>query len=46
MGIVLNETEAARRLVETIETHDQALDLAAFAEELVDLFFGSVEGSG
>jgi hypothetical protein len=30
--------------VEAIQPHDEALDSAAFAEEFVDLLFGSVEG--
>jgi hypothetical protein len=30
--------------VEAVEAHDQALDAAALAEELVDLLFGRVEG--
>ena len=45
MGVVLDEAEAAGRLVEAVEAHDEALDLAALAEELVDLLFGCVEGS-
>jgi hypothetical protein len=42
--VVLDKAEAAGRLVEPVEAHDQALDAAAFAEELVDLLFGGVEG--
>jgi len=42
--VVLDEAEATRRLLEPVQTHDYALDLAAFAEELVDLLFGCVEG--
>ena len=45
MGVVFHKAEAARSLVESIQAHDQPLDLAAFREELVDLFFGRVEGS-
>lgn len=30
VGVVLDETEAAGSLLETVKTHDQALDLAAF----------------
>ena len=44
MRVVLYETEAAGRLLEAVQTHDYALYLAAFAEELVDLLFGRVEG--
>ena len=44
MRVVLDNAEAAGRLVEAVEAHDQALDPAAFAEELVDLLFGCVEG--
>lgn len=46
MGVVLDEAETAWSLVESVQAHDQTLDLAAFAEELVDLLFGGVEGSG
>ena len=42
--VVLDEAEAAGRLVEAVQAHDQALDAAAFAEELVDLLLGRVEG--
>jgi hypothetical protein len=42
--VVLNEAEAARCLLEAVEAHDQALDFAAFAEKLVYLLFGCVEG--
>lgn len=45
MVVVLDEAEAAGRLLEAVEAHDQAFDFAAFGEELVDLFFGCVEGS-
>lgn len=44
MGVVLDEAEAARGLLEAIKAHDEALDLAALAEELVDLLLGGVEG--
>ena len=44
MRVVLDKAEAAGRLVEAVEAHDQALDAAALAEELVDLLFGRVEG--
>lgn len=43
MSIVLDEAEPAGRLVESIQSHHEALDLATFGEELVDLFFRSVE---
>jgi len=42
--VVLDEAEAAGRLVEAVQAHDQALDAAALAEQLVDLFLGRVEG--
>ena len=44
MRVVLDKAEAAGRLVEAVQAHDQALDAAAFAEELVDLLLGRVEG--
>lgn len=44
MGVVFDKAETAGGLLETVKTHDQALDLAALGEELVDLFFGRVEG--
>lgn len=43
VSVVLDEAEATWRLGEAVKTHDEALDLTAFAEELVNLFFGSVE---
>ena len=43
MSVVFDETETTRGFVETIESHDQAFDTAAFAEELVNLLFGGVE---
>lgn len=43
MGVVFDEAEAAGRLGEPVEAHDEALDLAALGEELVDLLFGGVE---
>jgi hypothetical protein len=46
VGEVLDEAEAAGRLGESVEAHDQSLDLAYFGEELVDLLFGCVEGPG
>lgn len=44
MCVVLDEAEATGRLLEAVEAHDEALDLAALAEELVDLLLGGVEG--
>jgi len=44
VGVVLDEAEATRRLLEAVEAHDEALDFAALAEELVDLLLGGVEG--
>lgn len=43
MGKVLDEAKATGRLVESIQSHDQPLDLAALAEQLVDLFLGCEE---
>ena len=42
--VVLDEAEAAGSLVEPVEAHDQALNLAALGEELVDLLFRGIEG--
>lgn len=42
--VVLHETEPARRLLESVEAHHDALHLTAFAEQLVYLFFRGVEG--
>jgi hypothetical protein len=44
MGIVLDETEAAGRLLESVKTHDETFYFATFGKEFVDLFFGGVEG--
>jgi hypothetical protein len=44
VSIVLDEAEAAGSFVEAVQSHDEPLDAAAFAEELVDLLFGRVEG--
>lgn len=44
MCVVLDEAEAAGRLGEAVEAHYQALDLAGFGEELVDLLLCGVEG--
>lgn len=44
VSVVLDEAEAARCLLEAVEAHDQAFDLAAFAKQLVDLLLGGVEG--
>lgn len=46
MGIVFDKAETAGCFVEPVQAHHEALDLAAFREEFVDLFFGCVEGSG
>lgn len=43
MGVVFDEAEAAGGLVESVEAHDEALDLAALGEELVDLLFCGVK---
>lgn len=44
MRVVLDKAEAAGRLVEAVQAHDQALDAAALAEQLVNLFLRGVEG--
>jgi len=44
VGVVLHEAEAAGRLGEAVQAHDEALQLAAFGEERVDLLLGGVEG--
>jgi hypothetical protein len=43
--VVLDEAEAARRLLESVESHDQTLDLTAFGEQLIYLLFGCVKRS-
>jgi hypothetical protein len=43
MIIVLYETEAAGSLLEAIEAHHEAFDLAAFRKEFVDLLFGGIK---
>ena len=43
VGVVLDEAEAAGRLVEPVQPHDEPLDLSALAKELVDLLLGCVE---
>ena len=45
MSVVLDKAEAAGCLLEAVEAHDEALDLADFGKKLVDLLFGGVEGS-
>lgn len=42
-GVVLDEAEATRRLLELVQAHDDALDVAALGKQLVDLAFGRVE---
>lgn len=44
VGKVLDEAEAAGGLVEAVEPHDEPLDLAALAEQLVHLLLGREEG--
>lgn len=43
MGKVFDEAKATGRLVESVQSHDQPLDLAALAKQLVDLFLGREE---
>jgi hypothetical protein len=45
VSVVLDEAKAAGRLIKAVEAHDEAFDLAAFGEQLVDLLFGCVEGA-
>lgn len=45
VGVVLDKAETTGSLLESVEAHDQAFDLAALGEELVNLFLGGVEGS-
>ena len=42
--VVPDKAEAAICFLEAIQAHDEALDLAAFQEEHVDLLFSGVEG--
>ena len=42
--IIFDEAESARRPLELVQTHDDALDVAAFAEQLVELLLCRVEG--
>lgn len=42
-GRVLDEAEAARCLLDAVQTDDHSLDLTALGEELVDLLLGRVE---
>lgn len=44
MRIVFYKAETAGCLIESIQAHNESLDFATFREELVDLFFGCVEG--
>lgn len=44
MCVILDKAEATGCLLEAIKTHDEAFDFTNFGEELVDLFFGCVEG--
>src|SRR6266480_4624624 len=39
MGVVLDKAEAAGCLLEAVEAHDKALDLANFGKKLMDLLF-------
>lgn len=43
-GEVLNKAEATRGLLELVEAHNDALDISAAAEQLVQLLLGGVEG--
>jgi hypothetical protein len=45
VSVIFHKAEAARSLLESIQAHDQAFDLAALGEELVDLLLGGVEGT-
>lgn len=41
--VVFDEAEAAGRLLDLVQPHDDALDVAALGEELLDLLLGGVE---
>lgn len=43
MSVVFHKAKATWCLVKSVEAHNQSLDLAAFAEQFVDLLFGGVE---
>jgi len=43
MGVVFDKAEAAGCLLEAVEAHNKALDLADFGKEFMDLLFGGVE---
>ena len=45
MCVILNETESARCLVESVQPHNQPLDLTALGKEFMNLFLRSVEGT-
>ena len=44
--VVFDEAEATGGFVEAVEAHNEALDLTAFGEEFVDLFFSGIKGAG
>ena len=39
---ILDKTESAGRFLHLVQTHDDALDVATFAKQFVDLFLGGV----
>lgn len=44
VSVVFDEAEATWGLVESVEPHDQSLDLSSLCEQFVDLLFRCVEG--
>ena len=42
--MVFYEAETAGSFLVTIKAHDEALDLAAFGEQFVNLLLGGIEG--
>jgi hypothetical protein len=40
---ILNKAKAARRLLHSVQTHNDSLDFTAFGEKLIHLLFGCVE---
>ena len=43
MRVVFDKAKSAGSLLETVQAHDKTFDLAAFREQLMDLFFRGVE---
>lgn len=43
MSVVLNKAKSTRRFVKAVQAHDQSLDAATFAKQLVNLLLSRVE---